>query len=546
LDGASESDLGLSAGFIQSELNRLSLDSSGDWLASASAESVFAQRITEAGFGERRLIGVHPSSVMATTFHPDGRHLASSDENGRVYLWSLETDTLEPARSFSARAGESLGWLGFDSDGTWLAAAVPGAGVVEGRAWLWDLTGPPGALPIELGQGALRGGGVFNAAFHPDLPWIATASPGGVAFWYFGHPRSYTFRLPDETTSDMRDVVFSPDGRWILAAHGRGTGVWRWALTEDAGVPAVQNFRRPEPTSPNVIALDPEGRFAAVAGGDAANFVDLESGEVHPLEGFIGPMWSIAVSPDGRKVAGGGGFFRGAAERHIRVWDLETGDVQILDAGEEAFGNRTGIVFLSEDELLVTGGPPQSPKGIRIWSLRDGTYRSIWNESVFRADLSPDGRTLLCIEWPYNDKTIGTLMVLDMETLEARKLSGYGEVSSVDFAPDGRFVAGGAEGRVYVGDLEGNPPHLLLGHDRVVHNVEVSPNGNWIASASEDGTVRLWPMPTGEPLHELPYGELMKRLRGITNLRIVKDPGSPTGYRLGIEGFEGWAEPPTW
>jgi len=294
------------------------------------------------------------------------------------------------------------------------------------------------------------------------------------------------------------------------------------------------------------IEMDPNGRYVlAATAGSGAQIVDLESGSVRKLEGFNSAMWGIAVSSDGSRVAGGGGPYGEASDRHIRLWDLESGDVQVLDAGADTYGNRTGMFFLSEDELLVAGGP-WANAGIRIWDLRNGEYRSIRDESVFRAVLSPDGRSLLFIHWPYDNRIVGPLMILDMETQETRELPDYGEVASVAFAPDGRIVAGGADGRIYVGDLDGNAPHLLLGHTRGVGGIDVSPDGDWIASASTDGTVRLWPMPEGAPLHELPYGELMNRLRAITNLRVVKDVESPNGYRLGIDGFDGWAKQPAW
>jgi WD40 repeat protein len=89
-------------------------------------------------------------------------------------------------------------------------------------------------------------------------------------------------------------------------------------------------------------------------------------------------------------------------------------------------------------------------------------------------------------------------------------------------------------------------PHLLYGHSALVTSLAVSPDGKWIASAAEDGTIRLWPMPEGTPLHTLPYDELLAKLRSLTNLRIVSDPGSATGYKVEPGPFPGWAKFPEW
>jgi len=53
-------------------------------------------------------------------------------------------------------------------------------------------------------------------------------------------------------------------------------------------------------------------------------------------------------------------------------------------------------------------------------------------------------------------------------------------------------------------------------------------------------------MPEGEPFHTLPYEELLRRLRTVTNLRAVEDESSPTGYRLEVGPFPGWKDVPTW
>lgn len=39
-------------------------------------------------------------------------------------------------------------------------------------------------------------------------------------------------------------------------------------------------------------------------------------------------------------------------------------------------------------------------------------------------------------------------------------------------------------------------------------------------------------MPEGTPFHTLPYEEILERIRGLTNLRVVPDEKSGTGYRV--------------
>jgi hypothetical protein len=98
-----------------------------------------------------------------------------------------------------------------------------------------------------------------------------------------------------------------------------------------------------------------------------------------------------------------------------------------------------------------------------------------------------------------------------------------------------------------VGPSDRREPHLLCCHAGRVDALTVSPDGKWIASAGR-GEIRLWPMPdlSKPPLHALPYAELMAKLRALTNLQVVEDKASATGYKLEIGPFPGWKDVPMW
>ena len=74
-------------------------------------------------------------------------------------------------------------------------------------------------------------------------------------------------------------------------------------------------------------------------------------------------------------------------------------------------------------------------------------------------------------------------------------------VTSVVFSPDGQYIASGSEDKtVRLWDLEGNPVSKpFQGHEDYVTSIAFDPNGHYIVTGSSDETVRLWDL-EGNPV----------------------------------------------
>jgi WD40 repeat protein len=131
----------------------------------------------------------------------------------------------------------------------------------------------------------------------------------------------------------------------------------------------------------------------------------------------------------------------------------------------------------------------------------------------------------------------------------SRRITSHGDrlFAGAFDAPGRIVVTGDIDGVVRAGRAAGEEPHLLLGHTGQVTAVAVSSDGRWIASAT-DQDIRVWPMPdvTKPPLPTLPLAELMARLDALTNLRVVREPTSATGWKLDLGPFPGWKDVPAW
>jgi cytochrome c len=73
-------------------------------------------------------------------------------------------------------------------------------------------------------------------------------------------------------------------------------------------------------------------------------------------------------------------------------------------------------------------------------------------------------------------------------------------VNAVGYFRDGRVATAGEDGTIAIwADGQAQPATVLKGHTAPVAAIAISPDGNTIASASWDRTIRLWPVAGGEP-----------------------------------------------
>ncbi len=273
--------------------------------------------------------------VVKAEFSRDGGHALAAAGDFRVHVWNLATGE-------EVRAWKASDWHfdGFDRSPT----ADTVLTVADGRIRVWDWTTGAKLAEHEFAPAPVR------AAFSPDgRRLLAGCSDGGLrvidaAAGKPGDP------APGHD-GPVQGVAWAPGGRRAFSVGRDGT-LRRW----DAGGERPVELDPPPAARPaTALAFTDDDRSVVVARPGQPPEV-WKIGDSAPADTGTGPPGEagpVAISPDGKRVAGAAG---GAT---VRVWPLPTGSAKDLEVGPAAAlawlpdSRRLLLARRDQPELLV-------------------------------------------------------------------------------------------------------------------------------------------------------------------------------------------------
>ncbi len=289
----------------------------------------------------------HEGGITSLAYSPDGSRIVSASHDGTARVWDAETAktiwTLKGHAVDVKRANEDSRQLGlfsaaYSPDGKRIAS---GGNDKDKTARLWN------AETGELIRVFQCGRAVKNLAFSPDSKTLA-AGTYHEAFHWNVQTGEQTFIL----RGGGLGAAFSSDGKRFINCGDYG-GISIWDGEKDFRV--RYRFLGGDVPSGSV-ALSPDNKTLAAGGGVSVHLLDIDTGRLlKRLEGMWG-VHEVAFSPDGKTLA------VREYEGGVYLWNAETGQYWA-----KLTGNYTGGIAFSPDGKMLALGEGGV---IRLWILK--------------------------------------------------------------------------------------------------------------------------------------------------------------------------------
>ena len=477
----------------------------------------------------------HSTEFQGLAFSPDGEILAASGQNNTVKLWDKHgvlltiLDRTDAVRSLS-----------FSPDGEMLVS-----GSEEGTIRLWKKNGPSWASVKLRRTFQGHSAPVWDIEFSPDGEIFASASMDKtVKLWRSNAPSAeelQPLRTLKGHASIVQSLDFSPDGEIIASASADRT-IKFWSKDGRAGTEALplRTFAGHRGAVWD-MEFSPDGTFIASLGvGDAVKLWQPKNIFLLPLQGHDAAVYAAAFAPDGKTVA------TASMDGTIKLWRHSTllvsgnpptqvpTDGTLLKTLQEGKGGFWAVAFSPDSKVIAVGGE----KTLKLWH-EDGRFLGEINAHkgiVYGIAWSPDGKIIATAS------TDGTVKLWQPNGVLVRTLKLDGSAFwNVAFSPDAKALAAvGSSGTLAIWKPDGTLLQAIDAHQALTTGVSFSPDGKTLASGSTDGTVKLWKLDPSSTLIDssVPQKALLLRTLKDHTQAVLGVSFSPDGEILATASMD--------
>lgn len=321
-------------------------------------------------------------------------------------------------------------------------------------------------MKLEVSEKAING-----VKFLKNEQLVTCSDDASIQVWDLSSGKSVKEFIGHQEAVIMVDV--SKDGSRLISGSADNTAkIWDIA----SGKPLLTLNGHSDQVS--YVCFSPDGKWCASTGWDMSIKIwSTDSGKLaHSLAGHSARVECIRFSPDGKMLVSTGG------DRTIKLWNVADGTcINTLHGNSVAV---MGVAFTEDGKSVISGGMSNSMK---LWDLQakqkqNAMYHGLDGRIQYNIKLSPSGRYIA--------------MATPDSHISIRSSHTMEEIFS------------------------------LKGHAKRIRALYYFDKGNRLASASEDGTIKIWNANNGNLLRTITNVDNVP----LSNISIASDNKSLISY----------------
>ncbi|HEY5003056.1 MAG TPA: TIR domain-containing protein [Ktedonobacteraceae bacterium] len=310
-------------------------------------------------------------------------------------------------------------------------------------------------------------------------------------------PQGTLLFMYDIHRSGLSSVAWAPDGTRIASGGGDDGIIHIWdAYTGETLYTYRGHINGVLPQvwrvlwSPDSTAIVSSGNRAEVQVWNPLNGQKIAAYKGHS---HVAPtIASLAWSPDGQKIASTN--INMGLDKAVHIWNARTGQgitkIEMHPLFLRLNASSLGGVAWSPDSTHIACG---LTGGMGIFNAQTRaqlhSYKTDSKSVYFYLGYSPDGTRLAsasALHAQVWNITTGTLL---LSYIDHRKA-----IRQIAWSPDGKYIATASEDTtVHIWDPDtGTRIYTYTGHNKIVASVTWSPDSTRIASACRDGIIHVW------------------------------------------------------